>query len=156
MIDADVLWLLFCTSAGHNSMQTATVLVVDDDPDSRALLELALSFEGYEVVSAADGKAALTSAKQHHPDVILLDLAMPIMDGFGFRAAQLRDPSIAVIPVICVSGRHDANEATRKLNLAGCVGKPFSLDEIVFRVRDVIGRSGSSDPSTRSGGPACR
>jgi len=136
-------------------MQTATVLVVDDDADSRALLELALSIEGYAVVSAADGQAALRSARRHHPDVILLDLAMPIMDGFGFRAAQLRDPAIAVIPVICVSGRHDAKEATRTLKLAGCVGKPFSLEEIVLRVRDVIGGSGNSDPSPRSGGQPC-
>ena len=134
-------------------MHTALVLVVDDDPDSRALLELALSIQGYEVSSAANGKAALDSARQHRPDVILLDLAMPIMDGFGFRAAQLRDPAIAPIPVICVSGRHDAYEATRALNLAGCVGKPFSLDEIVFRVADVIGRAANStDPAPRSGG----
>jgi len=130
------------------------VLVVDDDPDSRALLELALSMEGYSVSSAANGKVALDSTRRDHPDVILLDLAMPIMDGFGFRAAQLGDPAIAGIPVICVSGRYDAYEATRTLKLAGCVGKPFSLDEIVFRVRDVIGRSGNSDPTPRSGGQA--
>ena len=106
-------------------MKTSTVLVVDDDPASRALLELALSSEGYAVVQAPDGKAALETARHHHPDVILLDLAMPIMDGFSFRAAQLRDSAIAGIPVICVSGRPDSVEATRTLKLAGCVGKPF-------------------------------
>jgi DNA-binding response OmpR family regulator len=137
-------------------METPTVLVVDDDPASRALLELALSSEGYAVVQAPDGKAALDTARRHRPDVILLDLAMPIMDGFSFRAAQLRDSAIAGIPVICVSGRPDAVEATRTLKLAGCVGKPFVLDEVVFLVRNVIGRSGNSDRVAPSGGGACR
>ena len=118
-------------------MSTVSVLVVDDDPDSRTLLELALSLEGYEVCSAADGAAGLTTARVFHPDVILLDLAMPVMDGYAFRAAQLVDPSLAHIPVICVSGRHDADEASRTMNLAGCVGKPFALDEIVVRIRDI-------------------
>lgn len=116
-------------------MSAVTVLVVDDDCDSRTLLELALSLEGYGVQSAANGAAALERARALHPQVILLDLAMPIMDGFAFRAAQLSDPAIAAIPVICVSGRNDADEAARELNLAGCVKKPFALDEIVDRIR---------------------
>jgi len=117
-------------------MQTATVLVVDDDADSRALLELALSFEGYAVVSAPDGRAALKSAKRHHPAVILLDLAMPVMDGFGFRAAQLRDPSIAVIPVICVS-------VVRRSNVATLFISPVSRRPPlrVLRSRDRCGRA---------------
>ena len=119
-------------------MLRLSVLVVDDDPDSRALLELVLSHEGYTVRSAANGAEALTSARQCRPDVILLDLAMPVMDGFAFRAEQLCDPELAHIPVICVSGRHDAHEASRRMKLAGCVGKPFSLQEIVVRVRTVI------------------
>jgi len=118
-------------------MSGVTVLVVDDDADSRTLLELALSIEGYGVQAAADGAAALERARVFHPDVILLDLAMPIMDGFTFRQEQLRDPSIAEIPVICVSGRHDADEAARQMHLAGCVGKPFALDEIVGRVKEI-------------------
>ena len=118
-------------------MSSVSVLVVDDDPDSRTLLELALSLEGYVVRSAADGAAGLDSARLFRPDVILLDLAIPIMDGFAFRAAQLDDPELAHIPVICVSGCHDADKAARTLKLAGCVGKPFALDEIVLRTRDL-------------------
>ena len=118
-------------------MSTVSILVVDDDPDSRNLLELALSLEGYAVRSAADGAAGLMSARLFPPDVILLDLAMPVMDGFAFRAAQLDDPVLVHIPVICVSGRHDADEAARAMKLAGCVGKPFALDEIVVRIRDI-------------------
>jgi DNA-binding response OmpR family regulator len=121
-------------------MRTVVVLVVDDDKSSRALLELALSTEGYEVRSAANGAAGLDGARRLHPDVILLDLAMPIMDGFAFRAAQLSDPSIAGIPVICISGRKDTDEAVRELHLAGVVGKPFHLDQIVDQVRDATRR----------------
>ena len=118
-------------------MRTVVVLVVDDDKSSRAILELALSTEGYEVRSAANGAAGLDRARMLHPDVILLDLAMPIMDGFAFRAEQLRDPAIAAIPVICISGRKDSPEAVRALHLSGSVGKPFALDDIVDQVKDL-------------------
>ena len=118
-------------------MRTVVVLVVDDDKSSRSLLELALSTEGYQVATAANGVAALAGARWLHPDVILLDLAMPIMDGFAFRAAQLGDPSIAAIPVICISGRHDSDEVMRTLKLAGSAAKPFAIDDVMLQVRDV-------------------
>jgi DNA-binding response OmpR family regulator len=121
-------------------MRTVVVLVVDDDKSSRSLLELALSTEGYDVRSAANGAAGLDGARRLHPDVILLDLTMPIMDGFAFRAAQLLDPAIAGIPVICISGREDSKDAVRDLKLAGSAGKPFALDDVVFQVRDLTRR----------------
>jgi CheY-like chemotaxis protein len=115
------------------------VLVVDDDLDSRTLLELTLSAHGYEVRCAWNGAEALTLARQFHPRVILLDLAMPVMDGYAFREAQLADDEISGIPIVCVSGRHDAVRAARDLKLAGCVSKPFVLDEIVMRVEQLVG-----------------
>jgi DNA-binding response OmpR family regulator len=114
------------------------VLVVDDDLDSRTLLELALSTAGYPVVSAANGLEALAIARRFHPAVILLDLMMPVMDGYAFRAAQLLEAELATIPVICVSGRHDAAKAARELQLADCLVKPFELDAIVDRVRALV------------------
>jgi DNA-binding response OmpR family regulator len=125
-------------------MSHATVLVVDDDSDARVLLELALAAEGLTVTSAVNGADALRVARRSRPDVILLDLAMPIMDGFAFRAAQLVDPQLAGIPVICVSGRHDVEEAVRRLKMAACVPKPFCLTEVIQRVHDVL--SGSFSP----------
>ena len=71
------------------------VLVVDDDRDIRELLVELLGGEGYLVSSAADGRQALWEAHAHRPDVILLDLMMPVMDGYQFRAAQLDDPDLA-------------------------------------------------------------
>lgn len=115
------------------------VLVVDDDPDSRTLLELALSVTGYSVDTAVNGRDALEHARAARPDVILLDLAMPVMDGFAFRSAQLRDPALAGIPVICVSGRHDAPAAARQLQMVHCFPKPFDLDEVISRVAGLVG-----------------
>ena len=111
------------------------VLVIDDDLDSRTLLELALTFAGYSVRTACNGLEALATARRELPHVILLDLSMPIMDGFAFRAAQLRDPMLAGIPAICVSGRYDAVQATRTLRLAACIGKPFDLERVIAEVR---------------------
>ena len=111
------------------------VLVVDDDPDSRTLLELALDFAGYGVRTAANGAEALIVARRDRPGLILLDLAMPVMDGFAFRAEQLRDPTLSEIPVICVSGRHDAQQAAKALRVAACVGKPFDLDRLIAKVQ---------------------
>ena len=114
------------------------VLVVDDDADSRALLELALSSSGYTVVTAVNGLDALRTARRRPPHLILLDLAMPVMDGFAFRHEQLRDELLAPIPVICVSGRHDAATVARQLRVEACIPKPFDLDVIVERVRAIV------------------
>jgi DNA-binding response OmpR family regulator len=115
------------------------VLVVDDDVDSRMLLELALSTSGYAVATAANGLDALTSARRQAPRLILLDLAMPVMDGFTFRTEQLRDETLASIPVICVSGRHDALRVSHRMRVAGCIPKPFDLEVVIARVREIVG-----------------
>ena len=112
----------------------SNVLVVDDDPDARTLLEMALNANGHIVLAAANGAEALRVARQYRPDIILLDLAMPVMDGFAFREAQLLDPELAPIPVICVSGRHDSFQVAQALHLADCVPKPFGLDDVIHRV----------------------
>ncbi len=126
-----------CVWQAHHRVSNLSplVLVVDDDPDSRTLLELALAFAGYGVRTATNGAEALVAARRDPPGVILLDLAMPVMDGFAFRAEQLRDPALAQIPVICVSGRHDAQQAAERLKVAACVGKPFDLDRLIAQVQ---------------------
>jgi two-component system, chemotaxis family, chemotaxis protein CheY len=107
------------------------VLIVDDDVDSRTLLELAFGAHGYAVATAANGREALASARHQVPSVILLDLAMPVMDGFAFRREQLADARLAAVPVVCVSGRHDAELAARQLGVHGCVPKPFDLERVL-------------------------
>jgi two-component system alkaline phosphatase synthesis response regulator PhoP len=114
------------------------VLVVDDDVDSRALLELALIASGYAVTTAVNGLEALREARRQLPKLILLDLAMPVMDGFTFRTEQLRDEALKSIPVICVSGRHDAVPVSLRMHAAGCIPKPFDLDLVISRVRQIV------------------
>ena len=116
---------------------TPLILVVDDDADSRTLLELALSTSGFAVATAINGHEALASARRCLPQLILLDLAMPVMDGFTFRTEQLRDTALAGIPVICVSGRHDALRVSRRMDV-DCIPKPFDLEMVVARVRQIV------------------
>ena len=82
-----------------------SILIVEDDPSTRAFLAELLQSHGYPVMTATDGEHALTVAREKSPCLILLDLQMPGMDGFAFRAAQLRRPDLANTPVIIISGR---------------------------------------------------
>ncbi len=108
------------------SSTNRTVLVVDDDVGIRELLTRSLSFEGFDVIEAANGLDALTQLRSgRRPSVIVLDLRMPVMDGWAFRIAQRADPKIARIPVVILSGadthRFDEIDAVAALE------KPVSL-----------------------------
>jgi CheY-like chemotaxis protein len=115
------------------------VLVVDDDADARAMITLALSLEGYRTATASNGAEALDVAREVRPCLVLLDLMMPVMDGSQFRKQQCQDPSIARIPVICVSAAHDAPSTARAMGASGCLAKPVDLDRLVDEVRAVCG-----------------
>jgi CheY-like chemotaxis protein len=83
--------------------QRKTILVVDDDPDICASLYGIFSADGYRVITAPNGQVGLEVARAEQPDVILLDIMMPVLDGYGFLAAQRVDPTIEEIPVIVLS-----------------------------------------------------
>ena len=117
---------------------TQSVLIVDDDPDCRELLGHVLAFEGFAVLSAGNGIEALHAARQHHPRLILLDLMMPVMDGYQFRRHQAMDADIATIPVLCISGTYDAERAARQMGAIGCVAKPIAIDELVRVVKATL------------------
>lgn len=108
----------------------AAILIVDDDVEIRDMLATLLTLEGFAVVTAPNGKAALTLARQHRPALIILDLMMPIMTGEGFRAAQLADDTIAGIPVLVLSARHDSCEVADRMQAVGCLGKPLDFDRL--------------------------
>ena len=80
-----------------------TILVVDDDPDMCVRLDALFTADGYRVYFAKDGLEGLEMARAKHPDVILLDIMMPVLDGYGFLDAQRADPKISDIPVIVLS-----------------------------------------------------
>jgi CheY-like chemotaxis protein len=109
------------------------ILIVEDDTDIREDLAEILRAEGYEVATAANGEVAcdwLWHAPAL-PDVILLDLMMPVMDGWHFRAEQLQDATLAGIPVVVLSGAGDVRREATALGAAGYVTKPFKLDSLL-------------------------
>lgn len=107
------------------------ILVVDDEPSIRELLADALAQEGYEVFTAANGLQALRLLQVHAVNAILLDLAMPVMDGFGFRRQQLLEPHAARIPVIVLSANHDLARQSQVLRPYAWLSKPFDVFEVV-------------------------
>jgi CheY-like chemotaxis protein len=108
-----------------------SVLVVDDDTDIREAVAEVLAGEGYLVLGAGDGAEALKKCRAFHPSLVLLDLMMPGMNGWEFRAAQKRDPDLAGIPVVVLS----ALEQRVAIDAEAFVRKPFDLDELLALVR---------------------
>jgi CheY-like chemotaxis protein len=103
------------------------VLVVDDDPDICAVLAESLGATGYEVATARDGREGLDVLRGGRFGLVVLDLMMPVMTGWEFREAQLRDARISDVPVIVVSAAH----APRAVDAAAFLPKPFDLDELL-------------------------
>ncbi len=115
-----------------------TVLVVDDDPDILLTVEQILQSEGYTVLSARNGQEALNRLDVERPGVIILDLMMPVMDGFEFRRRLLEHPASAT-PVIVVSADRDLARKAEALRVHGYLGKPFDLDDLLAAIQDLIG-----------------
>src|ERR671933_1253799 len=105
------------------------VLVVDEDSTIRDVIALALSDAGYEVIEANDGAAALALVRQRPPDVILLDMRMPIMDGWEFAQAYRHLPGPHA-PVIVVTAASDPAERAAEIKADGYLAKPFQLDDL--------------------------
>ncbi len=118
------------------------LLVVDDEDNLRSMLDAALSHHGYRVVTAADGRAAIELATTAMPDLILLDVMMPELDGFDV-VKRLRDQYVKT-PIILLTARDAVEDRVRGLTLGGddYLVKPFSLEELVARVDAVLRRSG--------------
>jgi CheY-like chemotaxis protein len=106
------------------------VLIVDDDEPTREALSELLAMEGYEVVSAANGRDALRLLRELQPCVILLDYAMPVMDGRAFREAQKADSRWADIPVILITAHHLTAFAERSIDALGVLQKPINFDAL--------------------------
>jgi CheY-like chemotaxis protein len=115
-----------------------TILVVDDDEGLREIVRVALELDGYAVVTAVNGQEALRVLRSS-PDVcaIVLDLMLPLMDGETFREAQLRDRSLAWIPVIVLSGTVDATLRARALHVQDVVRKPVDVDALRRALRQI-------------------
>ncbi|MSQ06843.1 MAG: response regulator [Dehalococcoidia bacterium] len=108
------------------------VLVAEDEADIRQLLVDTLADAGFEVIQASDGGAALEMATRERPDVVLLDVMMPVMNGFKMLAELKADPSIAGIPVIMVTAKGQDKDAQKALLSGACavVIKPWSHQQV--------------------------
>lgn len=112
------------------------VLVVEDDFDIRGTIRLALEAEGYTVATAENGREALEYLRGVGvPCLILLDLMMPVMDGWAFRAAQRADPGWARVPVVVISADGRASQKARALGAADGLSKPIDLDALLDTVK---------------------
>lgn len=110
------------------------VLIVDDDADVRAAMRDVLEDEGFQVIEAGDGMAALSRLRtQPRPCVVLLDMMMPIMDGWTFLERRYREPALSSVPVVIVSaaGQSVHPPALSALGAVGILTKPVGVDELL-------------------------
>jgi len=108
------------------------VLIVEDDWDLRAMMEQTLHLEGFAPFVASNGKVALEILRSGAPiKIILLDLMMPIMDGYQFRSELMRDPSLASIPVIVISADSSVAEKAARMGATAYLRKPIEVDALL-------------------------
>ena len=115
------------------------ILLVDDDLQILPLLQKGLAYEGFEVYTAVDGESGLAAAREYQPHIVLLDIAMPGLDGFEVcRRLRLQDD----IAIIMLTARDEVTDKVSALNLGAddYVPKPFAFDELVARIRAVLRR----------------
>ena len=132
----------------RNGTPEARLLVVDDEPNIRELLSTSLRFAGFEVHTASDGQEALTQAEKVRPDLLVLDVMMPGLDGFAVTR-RLRERGRDT-PVLFLTAKDDVADRVTGLTVGGddYVTKPFSLEEVVARIRAILRRTGAgADPA---------
>lgn len=116
------------------------ILVVDDDEHIRKSLSTYLGMEEFAVDTAASGAEALSSARANPPDLMVLDIMMPEMDGFEVVEALRAEPSTARVPIILLTARGQDSDILRgyQLGVSSYLTKPFNLDELVGIIREVF------------------
>jgi two-component system, chemotaxis family, chemotaxis protein CheY len=115
-------------------MAYSYVLVVDDDPAIRGLVAEALRGEGYTVDVAAHGREGLEAVRANRPQTVILDLMMPVMDGFSFLEACQKEKLCEDVPIVVISAVHDVMRRVVELPVRACVAKPFDLDDLIRTV----------------------
>ena len=131
------------------------IMIVDDEPGVRALLRDTLSIAGFEVVEANDGMAALTLLRSHKPALMVIDINMPLMDGFELveRLRSTQD----LTPVLMLTAREDKTDIARGLKIGAddYVIKPFGIEELILRIKAILRRSyrNTTGPTLLTCGP---
>lgn len=127
-------------------MKRCSVLVVDDDPSILATVAEILDLEGFPVATAANGAEALEVVERQSPTIVLLDMRMPVLDGWGFvRALQERGRTL---PVLVMTAAQDTRRWAEEIGAAGYLAKPFDLNDLINAVEALCARilSGRATP----------
>jgi two-component system response regulator (stage 0 sporulation protein F) len=114
--------------------QVSRVLVVDDDRGIRLLLSEILTDEGYEVLEAADGAEGVTMVKVASPDLVIMDLRMPVMTGVEAIRQLKEDPTTSQVPILAMSAGTVLRQEAAQLPVSGLIDKPFDIDALIARV----------------------
>ena len=119
------------------------ILIVEDHPDNRRILRDFLRKSGFELVEAEDGVQALAAAQSHRPDLILMDIQLPVMDGYEATRRLKADPALRSIPIIVITS-YALSGDENKARAAGCdayVSKPFSTRKLLTKINEHLGIS---------------
>jgi two-component system, cell cycle response regulator DivK len=119
---------------------TRRILVVEDQQDNRQILRDLLASGGFDIIEAEDGQAGIDAAKKHRPDLILMDIQLPVMDGYEATRRIKSDPDLKSIPIIVVTSYALSGDDT-KAREAGCdayVTKPFSPRSLLAKIREFL------------------
>ncbi|HKE83162.1 MAG TPA: response regulator [Vicinamibacterales bacterium] len=116
------------------------ILIVEDDFDVARSVAAVLEAEGYDTAIAANGCEALDHLRQNNcPDLILLDMMMPVMNGWKFREEQRKQPALASIPVVTLTADGDARGKAASIQAAGHIAKPVEIDGLLDEVERICG-----------------
>ena len=122
---------------GKVALDRSLILIVEDDDSSREALAAFLAMSKFRVITAGEGSEGLALARRYCPKLILLDINMPTMDGFSFRAAQRADRAIQTVPVIVISGRGDVATIAKQLGAHAWLQKPIDPSQILAAIAGV-------------------
>ena len=116
------------------------ILIAEDDPDIRELIVISLKYAGYEVVPAADGQQAVDLTVQENPDLIMLDVRMPLLTGFEALEQIKERPQFKDTPVVILSAKGQEAEIKSGLDLGACqyILKPFAPDELIGKIQEIV------------------
>jgi two-component system, cell cycle response regulator DivK len=117
------------------------ILVVEDTEDNRQILRDLLSAAGYDMIEAHDGAEGVARASEHKPDLILMDIQMPVMDGYEATRRIRANPELKSIPIVAVTSYalSGDEEKTRAAGCDGYIAKPYSPRQMLAKVREILG-----------------
>ena len=122
-------------------MSNKKILVVEDTEDNRQILRDLLDMAGYDMIEAHDGAEGLAKAAEHRPDLILMDIQMPVMDGYEATRRIKANPELKAIPIVAVTS-YALSGDEQKTRAAGCdayIAKPYSPRQMLAKVREILG-----------------